>query len=50
MSKVFEVVTGRKHASFPNFKTNVIGKLKEVKLKDWIFNRFFNDVASYQFY
>ena len=41
-SRVFNIIPGRKHKSFPNIKTNYIRTLSEKNLKDWMIMHYAN--------
>ena len=41
-SRVFDIIPGRKHKSFPNIKTNYIRTLPEQGLKDWMIDHYAN--------
>ena len=42
--KVFDIVPGRKHMSFPTIKTNCIRTLPEQDLKDWMIKHYANNI------
>ena len=41
-SKVFDIIPGQKHKSYPNIKTNCIRTLPEQDLKDWMIKHYAN--------
>ena len=47
-SKVFDIVPGRKHKSFPNIKTNCIRTLLEDDLKEWMVKHYANILLESQ--